>query len=69
MVVFFTTSVFIGFLGVLIMFASLVGFWTNLRRMGKAGIEDIGRSLRSDGIGNVINDARTKMRERFRRNQ
>ncbi len=69
MVVFFTTSVFIGFLGVLIMFASLVSFWTNLRRMGKAGIEDIGRSLRSDGIGNVINDARTKMRERFRRNQ
>jgi len=69
MLVFFTSSVFIGFLGVLIMFASLVSFWTNLRRMGKAGLEDIGRSLRSDGIGNAINDARTKMRERFRRNQ
>ena len=38
MLVFFTTSVFLGFLGVLIMFASLVSFWTNLRRMGKAGL-------------------------------
>ncbi len=35
--------------------------------MGKAGLEDIGRSLRSEGIGNAINDARTKMRDRFRR--
>jgi hypothetical protein len=50
------------------MFASLVSFWTNLRRMGKAGLEDIGRSLRSDGLGNALNDARTKLRERFRRN-
>ena len=41
MLVFFTTSVFLGFLGVLIMFASLVVFWTNVRRMGKAGWEEI----------------------------
>ena len=68
MIAFFTTSVFVGFLGVLIMFASLVGFWTNLRRMGKAGLEDIGRTLHPDGIGNALNDARTKLRERFRRN-
>jgi hypothetical protein len=68
MVAFFTTSVFVGFVGVLIMFGSLVSFWTNLRRMGKAGIEDIGRSLRSDGLGNALNDARAKLREKFRRN-
>jgi tetrahydromethanopterin S-methyltransferase subunit B len=68
MLAFFTTSVLIGFLGVLIMFGSLVSFWTNLRRMGKAGLEDIGRSLRSDGLGNALNDARTKLREKFRRN-
>ena len=69
MLVFFTNSVFVGFLGVLIMFASLVAFWTNLRRMGKAGLEDIGRSLRSDGIGNALNDARSKLRDRFRRDR
>ncbi|MHB8682387.1 MAG: DUF3040 domain-containing protein [Acidimicrobiales bacterium] len=68
MVAFFTTSVPVGFVGVLIMFASLVAFWTNLRRMGKAGIEDIGRSLRADGIGNAFNDGRAWLRDRFRRN-
>ena len=68
MLVFFT-RVFLGFLGVLIMFASLVSFWTNLRRMGKAGLEDIGRSLRTDGIGNALNDTRGWLRDRFRRNR
>ena len=69
MLAFFTTSVVVGFVGVLIMFGSLVMFWTNLRRMGKAGWEDIGRSLRSDGIGNAVNDTRSWLRERFRRNR
>lgn len=69
MLAFFTTSIPEGFIGVLIMFASLVLFWTNLRRMGKAGLEDIGRSLRSEGIGNAVNDTRSWLRERFRRNR
>ncbi|MHB8438925.1 MAG: DUF3040 domain-containing protein [Acidimicrobiales bacterium] len=67
MLAFFTTSVPVGFLGVLIMFGALVMFWTNLRRMGKAGIEDISRSLRTDGIGNAISGSRDWLRERFHR--
>jgi len=66
MLVFFTSSVFLGFLGVLIMFASLVVFWTNVRRMGKAGWEEM---LRTDGIGNALNDTRGWLRDRFRRNR
>ncbi len=69
MIAFFTTSVAVGFIGVLIMFASLVMFWTNLRRMGKAGWDDIGRSLRSEGIGNAVSDTRSWLRDRFRRNR
>lgn len=69
MIAFFTTSVAVGFLGVLIMFASLVTFWTNLRRMGKAGLEDLGRSLRAEGIGHAFSDGRTWLRDRFRRNR
>jgi Protein of unknown function (DUF3040) len=69
MLAFFTTSVAIGFLGVLIMFGSLVVFWTNLHRMGKAGLEDIGRSLRADGIGNALGETRDWLRDRFRRNR
>lgn len=69
MVAFFTQSVALGFVGVLIMFGSLVTFWTNLRRMGKAGLEDIGRTLRAEGIGNALSDGRTWLRDRFRRNR
>jgi hypothetical protein len=69
MLAFFTTSVAVGFLGVLIMFASLVAFWTNVRRMGKAGWEDIGRSLRAEGIGHAVHDTRSWLRERFRRDR
>jgi tetrahydromethanopterin S-methyltransferase subunit B len=69
MLIFFTTNVLLGFLGVLIMFASLVTFWTNVRRMGKAGWEEIGHSLRTDGIGNALNDTRGWLRDRFRRNR
>jgi len=65
----FTDNVLLGFLGVLIMFASLVTFWTNVRRMGKAGLEDLGRSLRTDGVGHVVGHARTWVRDRFRRNR
>lgn len=67
MVGFFTTSLFLGFLGVFIMFVSLLAFWTNIRRMGKAGWDDIGRSLRNHGIGNALNDGRGWLRDRFRR--
>lgn len=67
MLAFFTTSVIAGFVGVLIMFASLVMFWTNLRRMGKAGWDDLTRSLRAEGIGNALHGTRTRLRDRFRR--
>ncbi|HTZ08229.1 MAG TPA: DUF3040 domain-containing protein [Acidimicrobiales bacterium] len=63
----FTSNVVLGFLGVLIMFGALVTFWTNLRRMGKAGLEDLGRSLRRDGVGHMVGGARTWVRDRFRR--
>ena len=68
MLAFFTTSVFLGFVGVLIMFGSLVTFWTNVRRMGKAGWEDLGRSLRAQGVSNALHDTRGWLRNRFRRN-
>ncbi len=68
MLAFFTTSVYLGFLGVLIMFGSLVAFWTNVRRMGKAGWEDLGRSLRAQGVSHALQDTRGWLRNRFRRN-
>jgi hypothetical protein len=69
MILCFTTSVFLGLLGVAIMFGSLVVFATNLRRVGKAGWQDITHSLHSDRIGNPANEARDWFRSRFRRDK
>jgi protein-S-isoprenylcysteine O-methyltransferase Ste14 len=69
MLVFFTTSVLAGFAGVLLMFASLIAFWTNLRRMGRAGWDDLSRSLRAQGIGTALNGTRARLRDRFHKGQ
>lgn len=65
-VAFFTASTALGFIGVAIMFASLVVGWNNLRRMGKAGWDDLSRTL-PEGIGSALSDTRSKLRDRFRR--
>ncbi len=69
MLVFFTTSVLAGFAGVLLMFASLIAFWTNLRRMGRAGWDDLSQSLRAQGIGTALNGTRARLRDRFHKGQ
>ena len=68
MLVLFSTNVAYGFVGFLVMFGSLVSFWANLRRMGKAGWHDLSTSLRSDGgVGTAMDGARARLRDRFRR--
>lgn len=62
----FTTSVFLGFVGVAIMFASSVGVAVNVKRMGRAGLDDLSRTVRSDGVGNAFGQTRARMRKRFR---
>jgi sulfite exporter TauE/SafE len=69
MILWFTTSIVVGLIGVAIMFASLVLFSTNLRRVGKAGWQDITHSLRNERIGNPANEARDWFRSRFRRDK
>ena len=63
----FSSSVILGFLGVIVMFLSGVVFANNARRMGKAGIDDISRSLHSRSLNNAPHEARDWFRGRFRR--
>ena len=78
LVAFYSKSVFAGFLGVVIMFASAVWFERNLRRMGRAGWHDLTRSrdgeqsraqAASSGIEGAVNDARDWFRSRFHRRE
>jgi len=63
----FSSSVFLGFLGVVVMFLSGVVFANNARRMGKAGIDDLSRSLHSRNLNSAPHEARDWFRGRFRR--
>ena len=63
----FSTSVALGFVGVVIMFLAAVVFANNARRMGKAGIDDISRSLHNRNIGSAVHDPRDWIRGRRHR--
>ncbi len=70
----FSTSVFLAFAGVAVMFASAVWFERNLRRMGKAGWYDLTRSGHGDDapggpnrIEGAVDNAREWFRSRFNR--
>jgi hypothetical protein len=69
MILTFSRSVVLGFVGVVVMFLSGVVFAKNARRMGKAGIDDISRSLHSRNISNTVHDPREWIRGRFHRDE
>jgi len=75
---FYSYSVPLGFIGVIIMFASAVVFERNLRQMGKAGWHDLTRgrdgeqskaAAASSGIEGAVTDARDWFRTRFHRRE
>jgi hypothetical protein len=63
----FATSVVLGFVGVLAMFVSGIVFVNNARRLGKAGIDDITRSIHNRNAARPVHDPRDWLRDRFRR--
>jgi hypothetical protein len=69
MILTFSRSVVLGFVGVVVMFLSGVVLANNARRMGKAGIDDISRSLHSRNISNTVHDPREWIRGRFHRDE
>jgi hypothetical protein len=73
LVAFYSRSVFLGFLGVAMMFGSAVVFERNLRRMGRAGWHDLTtrqhdrEGAQGHGIEGAVHEAREWFRGRFRR--
>ncbi len=63
----FSSHVVLGFVGVIVMFLSGVVFANNARRMGKAGIDDISRSLHNRSLNSPVHDPRDWIRGRFHR--
>lgn len=61
-----STSYLLAFGGFLGMLGCALYFERNLRKLGKAGLEHVTRSIKATGFRDAIGGARGRMRERFR---
>ena len=48
---------------------ALLYFEHNARRLGRAGLEHVTQTMRSEGLRDVVGGAGEKMRERFKRDR
>ncbi len=62
-----STSYLLAFGGFLLMLACALYFERNLRKLGKAGLEQITSSMKAAGLRDAIGGARGKVRDRFKR--
>jgi hypothetical protein len=69
MVLSFASSLLLGVVGFGIMLGSAIWFERNLRRMGKAGWKSVSKSMPGGNLKNALGDARTRMRDRFRKRE
>ena len=63
----FTQSLVLGFLGFLVMLGCAFVMERNVRKMGRAGLQSM--SQRTGGLADLIGDRSKRLRERFRREQ
>jgi len=67
LVVSFASNRVVGFVGFLLMLGSTLVFERNLRKMGRAGWQDVAQSVKDRGFPDVLGDTRKRLRERFKR--
>lgn len=60
-------SFWLSFAGFLLMLLSALVFERNLRKLGRAGLEQLTQSVRANGVREALGGAGRKVRERFRR--
>ncbi len=63
----FASHPIVGFVGFLLMLGSALVFERNLRKMGRAGWQDVTRSVRDKSFPDVLQDARKRFRDHFKR--
>ena len=69
LVVTLSTSFWLSFAGFLLMLVSALVFERNLRKLGRAGLEQLSRTVRANGMRDALGGAGRRMRERFRRDE
>jgi hypothetical protein len=67
LVVSLSTSYLLSFAGFLAMLASALVFERNLRKLGRAGLDQLTRTVRANGVRAALGGAGRRMRERLKR--
>jgi hypothetical protein len=62
-----STSYLYSFGGFLVMLVCALVFERNLRKLGKAGLDQLSRSVRANGLRDALGGAGQRMRDRFKR--
>ena len=65
----FASSLVLGFAGFLVMLACAFVFERNLRKMGRAGWQQVTESMRAGHLRDYFGDAGKRLRDRFRRDE
>jgi hypothetical protein len=63
----FASSVLLGAFGFGVMLVSAIVFTQNLRKMGRAGWQQMTEQMRSHSMNDLLGDTRRRLRERFKR--
>src|SRR5207245_9129437 len=61
----FASSLVLGAFGFAVMLASAIVFTQNVRKMGRAGWQQMTEQVRAHNVGDVIGDTRRRRRARF----
>ena len=69
LVLMLSTSYMLSFGGFLVMLACALYFERNLRKLGKAGLDHVTRSMRATHLRDSLGGAGGRLRERFRRTE
>jgi hypothetical protein len=69
LVVTLSISFWLAFVGFGVMLACALLFERNLRKLGRAGLEHVSRSMRGAGIKDAFGGGAGKVRDRFRRRE
>ncbi len=63
----FASNIVLGAFGFAVMLVSAIVFTQNLRKMGRAGWQQMTEQMRSHSVNDVLGDTRRRLRERFKR--
>jgi hypothetical protein len=65
----FAWNPLLGAFGFVVMLVSAIVFTQNLRKMGRAGWQQMTQSMRAHSVNDLLGDTRKRLRERFKRDE